>query len=53
MAYLVLVLQVLQLHLLSAKVFMHLINAVKGLEGLVQGKPLWIYSNLVIIILYA
>ena len=50
MAYHVLVLQVIQLHLLSANIYFHLINAV---EGLVQGKPLWIYSNLVIIILYA
>ena len=53
MAYLLLVPQVLQLHLLSANIFLHLINAVEELEGLVQGKPLWIYSNLVIIILYA
>ena len=53
MAYLVLVLQVLQLFLLSAKIYLHLKNAVEGLEGLVQCKPLWIYSNLVIIILYA
>ena len=43
MAYFVLV-QVLQLYL---------INVVERLEGLVQGKPLWIYSNLIIIILYA
>ena len=50
MAYLVLVVQVLQLHLLSANIVLHLINAVEGLEGLVQGNPLWIYGNLVIII---
>ena len=53
MAYLVLVLEVLQLLLLNAKIYLHLINAVEGLEGLVQDKLLWIYSNLVIIILYA
>ena len=53
MPYLVLILQVLQLHLLSAKIFLHLINAVEGLEGRVQGKELWIDSNLAIIILYA
>ena len=51
--YLVLVLQVFQLHLLSANIFFHLIKAVEELEGLVQGKPLWIYSNLIIVILYA
>ena len=54
MAYqLVLVIQVLQLHLLSADIYLYLINAVEALEGLVQRKPLWIYNNLVIIILYA
>ena len=53
MAYLVLVLQVFQVHLLNANIFLHLIKAVGELEGLVQGKPIWIYSNLVIIILYA
>ena len=35
------------------KIYLHLINVVEGLEGLVQGKPLWIYKNLIIIILYA
>ena len=53
MAYLVLVLQILQLHLLRANIYLHLINAVEGLEGylhlinaiegleeLVQDKPL-------------
>ena len=50
MAYLALV---LQLHLLSANIYLHLINVVEGLEGRVQGKPLWIYINFVIIILYA
>ena len=53
MAYLELILQVLQLHLLSENIYLHLINAVKGLEGIVQGNPLWIYSNLLIIDLYA
>ena len=53
MAYLVLFLQILQLLLLSEKIYLHLINAIETLEGLVQCKPLWIYSNLVIIILYA
>ena len=53
MAYLVLVLQVFQLHLLSANIFLHSIKAVEELEGLLQGNPLWIYTNLVIIILYA
>ena len=38
---------------ISTNINLHLIDAVEGLEGLVQGKPLWIYSNLVIIILYA
>ena len=53
MAYLVLVLQVIQLHLLSANIYLHLINVAEALEGLIQGKPLWIYSNLIIITLYA
>ena len=53
MAYLVLVLQVPQLHLLSAKIHLLLINAVEGLEGPVQVNPSWFYNNLVIIILYA
>ena len=43
MAYLVLVLQVLQPHLLIANIYLNLINTIEGLEGVVQGKPLYLY----------